>query len=241
MKKPNKRRKKPWKRWQRRWKEGWVEEMHTSRARRNAAFDMLIFDHGLLRKAWRNLDEIAPGVWRSSQPDPAMLRRMAGQGLKAVLNLRGASLYGSYLLERETCREIGLELVDFPSTSRALPSRETLLALDAIFARLPRPFLMHCKSGADRAGFAAALYLLLYTGAEPAVARRQLSWRYLHVRGAATGVLHALLAAYEADRTEIGIGFRDWVATRYDSEAISAGYQGNRAAGFLVDRVLRRE
>ncbi len=241
MSKPNKRRKKPWKRWQRRWKEGWVEEMHTPRARRNAAFDMLVFDHGLLRKAWRNLDEIAPGVWRSSQPDPAMLRRMARDGLKAVLNLRGPTLYGSYLLERETCREIGLELVDFPSTSRSLPSRESIQALDAIFARLPRPFLMHCKSGADRAGFAAALYLLLHGEADPEAVRRQLSWRYLHVRGGATGVLHALLAAYEADRAATGIGFRDWVATRYDPAVISAGYHGNGAAGFLVDRVLRRE
>lgn len=235
------RRHKPWKRWQRRWKDGWVGEMETVRAQRNAAFDMLVFDHGLLRKAWRNLHEIAPGVWRSSQPDPAMLRRMADDGLKAVLNLRGASLYGSYLLEREVCREIGLELVDFPTSSRSLPTAGDILALDAIFARLPRPFLMHCKSGADRAGFASALYLLLRTGAEPAEVRRQLSWRYLHVRGAQTGVLHAMLAAFEADRARDGIGFRDWVAGRYDPATIAAEYRGNRAAGFLVDRLLRRE
>ena len=96
-----------------------------------------------------------------------MIRRLAAQGFKAVLNLRGATEYGSYLLEREACRAAGIELVDFKLTSRSLPSREEILALDAIFERLPRPFLMHCKSGADRAGFAAALYLMLRQGAAP--------------------------------------------------------------------------
>lgn len=235
------RRHKPWKRWQRRWKEGWVGEMDTARAQRHAAFDMLVFDHGFLRKLWRNRDEIAPGVWRSSQPDPAMLRRMAAEGLRAVLNLRGPSLYGSYLLERDACRDLGLELVDFPISSRSLPSRETLLDLDALFARLPRPFLIHCKSGADRAGFAAALYLMSQEGATPEAVRRQLSWRYLHLRGGQTGVLQALIDAYAADRAREGIGFRDWIATRYDPAAIMAAHHGNRAAGFLVDRVLRRE
>ena len=126
---------------------------------------MLVFDHGLLRKAWRNEHEVDGGVWRSNQPDPGTIRRLAGQGFKAILNLRGATEYGSYLLEREACRAAGIELVDFKLTSRTLPSREEILALDAIFARLPRPFLMHCKSGADRAGFAAALYLMLQQGA----------------------------------------------------------------------------
>ena len=125
---------------------------------------MLVFDHGMLRKLWRNEHEVEGGVWRSSQPDPGMVRRLAGRGFKAILNLRGATEYGSYLLEREACRAAGIELVDFKLTSRSLPSREEILALDAIFARLPRPFLMHCKSGADRAGFAAALYLLLRGG-----------------------------------------------------------------------------
>ena len=160
---------------------------------------MLIFDHGLLRKAWRNPHEIDAGVWRSNQPDPAMIRRLAARGFKAILNLRGETECGSYLLEREACRAAGIELVDFKLTSRRLPSREEILALDAIFARLPRPFLMHCKSGADRAGFAAALYLMLHKGLSPEEAQRQLSWRYLHLRGGATGVMHFLLERFAAE------------------------------------------
>ncbi len=225
----------------RRWKDGWVGDLDAPGARRNAAIDMLLFDHGLLRKAWRNEHEVEGGVWRSSQPDPAMVRRLAGQGFKAILNLRGETEYGSYLLEREACRAAGLELVDFKLNSRALPTREEILALDEVFGRLPRPFLMHCKSGADRAGFAAALYLLLQKGASPEEAARQLHWRFLHVRGATTGVLHFLIERYAADAAAEPMSFREWVETRYDRDVLMAEYRSSGAADLLVDKVLRRE
>ena len=231
----------PLRRWQRRWKDGWVGDLDAPGARRNAAIDMLVFDHGLLRKIWRNEHAVDRGVWRSSQPDPGMVRRLAGQGFKAILNLRGATEYGSYLLEREACQAAGMELVDFKLTSRSLPSREDILALDAIFADLPRPFLMHCKSGADRAGFAAALYLLLQKGLSPEEAQQQLSWRYLHVRGAATGVLHFLLERYAADHAVEAMSFREWVERRYDPAALMAEYRSGGAADLFVDKVLRRE
>ena len=72
----------PVRRWQRRWKDGWVGDLDAPGARRNAAIDMLVFDHGLLRKAWRNEHEIDAGVWRSNQPDPATIRRLAAQGIQ---------------------------------------------------------------------------------------------------------------------------------------------------------------
>lgn len=228
-------------RWQRRWKDGWVGDLDAPGARRNAVIDMLVFDHGLLRKAWRNAAEIDAGVWRSNQPDPSTIRRLAGQGFRAILNLRGATEYGSYLLERETCRQVGIELVDFKLSSRILPSRDEILALDRLFADLPRPFLIHCKSGADRAGFAAALYLLLRRGATVEEARAQLSWRFLHVRSAATGVMHFLFDRYARDSAAEPMTFRAWVETRYDPAALMAEYRSNPAADFLVDRVLGRE
>ena len=148
---------------------------------------------------------------------------------------------GSYLLEREACRKAGIELVDFKLSSRELPTRDEILALDAIFARLPRPFLMHCKSGADRAGFAAALYLMLQKGLSAEEAQQQLSWRFLHVRGASTGVLHFLLERFAADTAREPMSFREWIASRYDPAALMAAYRSGGAADLLVDRVLRRE
>jgi protein tyrosine/serine phosphatase len=238
---PDNRERGPLRRWQRRWKDGWIGDLDAPGARRNATIDMLLFDHGLLRKAWRNAAEVDAGVWRSNQPDPATIRRLAAQGFKAVLNLRGATEWGSYLLEREACRAAGIELVDFKLNSRALPSRAEILALDATFARLQRPFLMHCKSGADRAGFAAALYLLLQGRMTVEEARRQLSWRHLHLKGAATGVLHFLLDAYARDSAAEPMPFRDWVERRYDPAALMAEYRSSGVADFVVDRVLGRE
>jgi protein tyrosine/serine phosphatase len=231
----------PLRRWQRRWKDGWIGDLEAPGARRNATIDMLVFDHGLVRKVWRNEHEIDAGVWRSNQPDPGMIRRLKSQGFQSVLNLRGETEWGSYLLEREACRAAGIELVDFKLNSRKLPSREEILALDAIFARLPRPFLMHCKSGADRAGFAAALYLMLQKDLPPEAAQEQLSWRYLHLKGAATGVLHFLIERYAADNAVEPMSFRTWVETKYDPEALAADYRSGGVADFVVDKVLGRE
>ena len=61
---------------------------------------------------------------------------------------------------------------------------------------------MHCKSGADRAGFAAALYLLLQRRRPAEEAQEQLSWRYLHLRAGATGILHFLIDRYAADAAD---------------------------------------
>jgi len=73
-------RKGPWRAWQRRWKDGWIGEPETPRGRRNAAIDMMLFDHGLIRLFWRNMYEVAPGVWRGNQPDPATVRRRTAEG-----------------------------------------------------------------------------------------------------------------------------------------------------------------
>ena len=57
-----------------------MEDVATPGARRRAWIDFHIFDHGALRAIWRNLHEVAPGVWRSNQPSPGQLARLKAQG-----------------------------------------------------------------------------------------------------------------------------------------------------------------
>ena len=230
----------PWRTWQRRWKDGWVGDLERPGARRAANIDMMLFDHGLLRRAWPNLHEVGQGVWRGSQPDPAQVRRLARRGFRSILNLRGATEWGSYLLEREACLAAGVALVDF-KMSCGLPSPAQILRLDRIFAEAERPLLIHCKSGADRAGFVAALYLLLRTEASVARARDQLSWRFLHAKTRRTALLHAFLARYEADGGPEAMPFRAWVERRYDPDAIAPRPPAGAPVVVGIERILGRE
>ncbi|RNC96730.1 MAG: protein tyrosine phosphatase [Oricola sp.] len=222
------------------WRDGWTADLSKPANRRWAHLDMMVFDHGFLRLWWRNLHEIAPGVWRSNQPSPAQIADLERRGIRTIINLRGPSRWGSYFLEREECARAGIEMIDTRLYSRMPPTIEEVEALFAIFERAEKPLLMHCKSGADRAGLGAALYML-WSGRPPEDALAQLSFRYLHLKHAKTGMLDAFIEAYRDAHRERGIAFRDWLHTDYDKQAMMGAYQASRAGNFLVDRILRRE
>jgi hypothetical protein len=114
-----------------------------------------------------------------------------------------------------------------------------VLRLAEVFAGMDEPALIHCKSGADRAGLAAGIFLLLQ-GGSAAAAQAQLSWRFLHVRGSPTGILDAFFALY-AREAEGRIGFLDWVRDDYDEAALRRGFQANRLGRLFTDRLLGRE
>lgn len=197
-----------------------IEHIATPAARRRALIDFHLFDHGALRAVWRNLHEVAPGVWRSNQPSPGQLARLRAKGFRAVLNLRGAKPFAYYHLEREACARLGLTFVSLPlSASRPVPAA-TLFELEDVFRRLPRPFLMHCKSGADRTGVAAALYLLMVEGAPVAAAARELHWRFMHFRDGEAGILDLFLEAYGVAQAARGIGIQEWIRDGYDPDAL---------------------
>lgn len=192
--------------------------------RARAVLHFHLVDHAYLRVLWHNEDEIAPGAWRSNQPSPKRLERFAARGVKTVLNLRGANMDSNYMLEREACDRLGLRLIDYPMAARAALERERYLGLLDIFDTIEKPFVLHCKSGADRAGLASALYLIHVAGVVPEEARAMLSRRYVHLRQTKTGILDYLLEMYIAAHAATGISLRDWFATEYDREAVQAGF-----------------
>lgn len=200
----------------------------TPAQRRAAQIHFQLMDHAFLRIFWTNLEQIAPGAWRSNQPDARRLRRYRDMGIKTVLTLRGSGLSSHYLLEREACAALGLTLVPATLHARKLASRETLLHLLDLFEAIDKPFVMHCKSGADRAGLASALYLLHVEKRPVAEAQAMLSWRYIHFRNAATGVLDHMLDAYAADQASTPQPIRAWIATRYDPGALAASFAASR-------------
>lgn len=208
-------------------------DISTPQARWSAWWHFQLIDHAFLRTLWTNLGQLAPGVWRANQPSPARLRHYARDlGLKAVLNLRGASSQGFYLFEAETCRDLDLTLHDIAFSARSAPRRENLLQLLDLFQTIEKPFLMHCKSGADRTGLAAALYLLDVEHRPLEEAKRQLSLNYLHLKMTDTGIMDEFLTQYGAEAQ--GRSLRDWIETGYDRKRLAASFEARRKAGSKV-------
>jgi uncharacterized protein (TIGR01244 family) len=209
--------------------------------RARAWANMLLADHGVFRLAYLNLDKVTPSLWRSAQPAPGDIRRAARAGIRSIVNLRGGREHGSWPLEREACEAAGIALVDFVVRSRGAPDRDTILSSKDFFENLAYPALVHCKSGADRAGFMAALYLLVHEKRPLDEAMAQLSLRYGHFRFAKTGILDAFFERYRDEGVPRGMDFLDWVATTYDPEALERDFKPHSISTFLVDTVLRRE
>ena len=196
--------------------------------RASARSFMFWIDHGFLRKTWTNFEQIAPGAFRSNQPDLPRLKKWKAMGIETVLTLRGGISAAPVLLEREACAELGMRLYQIGLASRFAPPRDRLLELIALFDTIERPFAMHCKSGADRAGLASAIYLITQEGQSVEQARRMLSFRYLHVKASRTGILDRFVDVYEARNRDRPIGLADWIATEYDPEAMQAEFDAER-------------
>ena len=216
-------------------------DLSTQAGRRNAWLDALFVDHAVLRLGWTNFATVAPGaLYRSNHPVPFQLARFTRKvGLRTIINLRGQCRNGSDALSRDAASRLGLDFFDMALESRGAPQRDRILRLAEIYRTMKRPALVHCKSGADRAGIAGALFILI-EGGTVAEARRQLSLRFGHIRQSNTGILDAFLDAYERD----GEGrkpFLDWVAQDYDEQALRARFSSWSFARFVNDKLLARE
>lgn len=219
----------------------WDQPISGPMNRARAWANMLLVDHGVLRLAYFNKHPVSAGLWRSAQPAPHQIQRLARQGVRTIVNLRGGREHGSWPLEKEACDKHGIALVDFVVRSREAPERATILAAARLFERLDYPALIHCKSGADRAGFFAALYLILREGRSATEALRQLSLRYGHFRFARTGILDAFFLRYREEGEARGMPLLDWVERAYDPERLSREFRPRFWSELVADRVMGRE
>lgn len=217
-------------------------DLGTIAGRLRAWADAMLVDHGVLRILWRNRSWVVPGVVaRSNQPLPWQIAAEGRSGIRTIVNLRGnRPRCGSDALGREAAARAGITIIDAPFESRGAPHRDRLLRLAGLIETVDTPMLIHCKSGADRAGLVAAVILLL-RGTSPDEAARQLSLRFGHVKAGKTGILDLFLARYAAARAESGIAFLDWVREGYDEAALRAEFRAGRLGSLLTERVLRRE
>lgn len=205
-------------------------------------FDLYLVDHGIFRILYSNSHKVSPGVWRSSQPAPYQIKRFARRGVRTVINLRGERDCGSYRLEQDACERCGVKLVDFPLLrSRAAPDKESLLQLKKLFDQVEYPVLIHCKSGADRAGIVSSLYLFFKEGRPIEESMRHLSLRYGHVKQADTGVLDYFFERYLEHNRTAPTPFLDWVDAVYDPVELKKTFRARSWANVLINRLAVRE
>ena len=203
--------------------------------------DSLVLDHGLVRMVYLNKHPLSSNAWRSAQPTPAQIAAAANAGIKTIVNLRGERECGSYWLERAACNRYGVKLVNYQVRSRAAPSKEELRGAKQMLEQVEYPILMHCKSGADRAGLMSVLYKHVVAGEPIAQAKNQLSLRFGHIRQSDTGVLDAFFERYLADTAAKPMPFYDWVEQVYDPDELKETYVANGWANRLVNGILKRE
>ena len=216
--------------WQRRLTAKIGGEISTPEARRAARMHYRYVDHGFLRVLWQNFHQIAPGVYRSNQPSGRQLEAINRRlGLRTVVNLRGKSLQSFYLFEAEVCAKHAIHLINHTMSATLAPSLDRLEHLIEVLQTAEKPMLIHCKSGADRTGLAAVLYLLLIEKRPFAEARRQLSLSYLHIANSPAGIQDHFLRCFEVAHRASGIEFLVWMRTVYDPAKVTASFARWRA------------
>lgn len=198
----------------------------TADDRKRAHREFMWKDHHVLRRYWTNEDVVAPGVYRSNQPDAARYAAFAEEGGRSVLNLRGVSASAFYLYTKEGCEAAGLTLYNVGKLSaRRAPNRESLLEVFDVFDQAERGLLMHCKSGADRTGLISTFYLIDKCGEKVETARRHLSSKYLHFSWSHSGILDLLVNDYAG--VEGTKSLRSYVRDEYDADDLTKRYESH--------------
>jgi protein tyrosine phosphatase (PTP) superfamily phosphohydrolase (DUF442 family) len=192
-----------------------------------SAINLFIIDHGWIRAIINNnFYSINEGVYRSGQPSPKLFEQyIIKHNIKSIINLRysDTSDQDIYLMQKNLCHKHNINMISIPISARRLPEKNKLkLILDTI-KKIQKPFLVHCKTGADRTGFFMALYTFYNTN-DIELAKKQLSLKYLHIRYSSTGILDYffnLIKNLELNNTEL----EDWIEKKYDPQLITSNYK----------------
>lgn len=125
---------------------------------------------------------IAGELYRSAQPQPSEFANMAKNfNIRSVINLRDDISAKDLQEEKQAAEAAGITFYHFPmSSSKHIPFKQAD-NLMALMREVPKPLLLHCDHGANRTGFASAVYASGIAGMSELFAEFQLSYFYGHI------------------------------------------------------------
>lgn len=138
-----------------------------------------------LKKLWDNFHSVESGVfYRSGQVKPSHLAKyIKKHGIRSVINLRGENKECDWWkAEKMVAMNHGVKFYNLRFCAKVMESKKDIARLLYVFKEAPRPILVHCLSGADRTGEAAALWVLEQQHKDKKSALKQLSLRYGYLK-----------------------------------------------------------
>lgn len=98
---------------------------------------------------------VTPDVYRSEQPSRKGFEEIRAQGIRSIVNLR------SNHSDAKLTEGLDFNLISVPMTAGGFSEEDIVKALKAI-RDAPKPVLVHCQYGADRAGVVMAMYRIVF-------------------------------------------------------------------------------
>lgn len=181
--------------------------------------------------------DVIPGkVFRSAQLDKdAIESTVNGKGIRSIINLRGENPGNEwYRDEIEISESLGVLHHDLRFSSMGLPPRNSVKKLINLLQTAERPVLVHCKAGADRAGLASIIALLLHDTSGLDEIAKHVSMRYLALRPESTGKLFYkqysdwLMMSKTRHTTK---QFLKWLETEYVDDKGNLSYYIDKISG----------
>ena len=120
--------------------------------------------------------------YRSAQLSNNELRNAIREHkIRSILNLRGAHPGQAWYAEEiAVSQALGVAHYDYGLSAHRFVTKQQIGEVLGIIRDAPKPLLVHCKSGADRAGLVSALYRFAGEGVSADQADRELSLVYGH-------------------------------------------------------------
>jgi hypothetical protein len=159
-------------------------------------------------------------------------RFLEKRGIRAVINLRGRNDdLNWWKNETAIAASRGIAHLDAMLDSRKIPTRDMLVRLIEAFDTAPRPFMVKCSGGQDRASFASALYLIHRGGwaAMEAATAQFARFPYLHFPKAQQRWLKPFLEFARQDAA--GAPLAQWIARDYTPQKAKAWFDAHGLAG----------